>query len=77
MVRNLGEAVEEFSIVLLKMSNILAEYGEAFKNNNDQKPKKIPGYRYNIAWIRKENKLQSKIDKRRSQRKMNRKNRYR
>ena len=59
------------------MSNILAEYGEAFKNNNDQKPKKIPGYRYNIAWIRNENKLQSKIDKRRSQRKMNRKSRYR
>lgn len=77
MVRNPGQAVEEFSNVLLKMSHILTEFGEALKNNNDPKPKKISEYRYNITWKLKENKLQSKIDKRRSQRKMIRKNRYR
>ena len=77
MVRNPGQAVEEFSNVLLKMSHILTEFGEALKNNNDPKPTKISEYRYNITWKLKENKLQSKIDKRRSQRKMIRKNRYR
>ena len=76
VVTDLGEAVEELSIILLKMSNIAAEFGEALKND-DSRPKQVPEYQYKLISFRKLNKLQMKIDKRISQRKINRRNRYR
>jgi len=76
VVGDLGEALEELSILLLKMSHILAELGHALRND-DKRPKQVPEYQFKLISFRKMNKLQMKIDKRRSQRKINRRNRYR
>ena len=76
VVGNLDEAAEVLSILLLKFSHILAESEHALRND-DKRPKQVPEYQFKLISFRKMNKLQMKIDKRRSQRKINRRNRYR